>query len=75
MVYTSFREGGMGSNYARYIGVGFTLILALAVPTAIGFFVDYALGTLPLFLLIGVALGFFGGLYYVYLKLKNLGAG
>lgn len=33
---------------------------------------DRAAGTTPLFLLIGLGLGFAGGLYYVYLTLKRL---
>jgi F0F1-type ATP synthase assembly protein I len=33
------------------------------------------LGTLPLFLLAGLAIGFAGGLYYVYLEIEKLGGG
>ncbi len=33
------------------------------------------LGTLPLFLLLGLGLGFAGSLYYVFLALKKLGSG
>lgn len=50
-------------------------MLIFAVPTVIGFFVDKLAATLPLFLLIGLALGFIGGLYYVYRALQNLGSG
>lgn len=64
-----------GANYARFIGLGFTLIVIFALPTVVGFFVDRLLGTLPLFLLIGLALGFVGGLYYVYRALQNLDGG
>jgi ATP synthase protein I len=64
-----------GSNYARLFGVGFTFILILGILTAIGFFVDRLLGTLPLFLIAGIGLGFAGGLYYVYRALKTLGDG
>ena len=62
-----------GGSYARFIGLGFAFILLLGVFTTGGFFVDRLLGTLPLFLLLGLGIGFAGGLYYVYLALKKLG--
>ncbi len=61
-----------GGNFARFIGLGFMFILTLGALTAIGFFVDERLGTLPLFLLLGLGIGFAGALYYVYLALKKL---
>jgi len=63
------------SNFARLFGVGFAFILTVGMLTAIGFFVDRLLGTLPLFLIVGLGLGFAGGLYYVYRALKTLGDG
>src|SRR5918994_1625424 len=45
-------------NYARFVGLGFTLILIFGLPTVVGFFLDRLAGTLPLFLLIGLAAGF-----------------
>jgi ATP synthase protein I len=68
-------EDNAGGNYARLLGVGFAFILVISVLAAVGFFVDRMLGTLPLFLLIGMGLGFAGGLYYLYLALKRLGDG
>ncbi len=65
----------MSDNYARYLGVGFTFVLIVVAPAAGGFFVDGVLGTLPLFLLVGLGLGFAGALYYVYLEMKKLGGG
>jgi ATP synthase protein I len=64
-----------GGNYARLFGVGFAFLLVLGILTAIGYFVDRLLGTLPLFLIAGLVLGFAGGLYYVYRALKTLGDG
>jgi F0F1-type ATP synthase assembly protein I len=64
-----------GGSYARLFGVGFAFILTLGTLTAVGFFVDRMLGTLPLFLIVGLALGFAGGLYYLYRVLKTLGGG
>lgn len=65
----------MSDDYARYIGVGFAFVLTVVIPTAVGFFLDKVLGTLPLFLLLGLGLGFAGGLYYVYQEMKKLGGG
>jgi ATP synthase protein I len=64
-----------GSNFARLFGVGFAFILTVGALTTVGFFVDRLLGTLPLFLIVGLGLGFAGGLYYVYRALKTLGDG
>jgi ATP synthase protein I len=64
-----------GSGYASLAGLGFAFLLTLAVLTLIGLFVDRLLGTLPLFLLIGLAVGFAGGLYYMYQSLKKFGGG
>ncbi len=71
---TDSHENDAGGNYARLFGVGFAFILTLGILTAIGFFVDRLLGTLPLFLLLGLGVGFAGGLYYVYLALRKLGS-
>ena len=64
-----------GGNYARFIGLGFAFILILGVLATGGFFLDRLLGTLPLFLFVGLGVGFAGALYYVYLALKKLGDG
>ena len=47
--------------------------MIFALPTVVGFFVDKVAGTLPLFLLLGLAVGFVGGMYYVYRALQKLG--
>lgn len=60
-------------SYVRYLYLGFTFVLFLSILVAGGFFVDKLLGTLPLFLLAGLAIGFAGGLYYVYLEIEKLG--
>ena len=73
MPSTDSHGNNAGGNYARFIGLGFAFILLLGVLATGGFFVDRLLGTLPLFLLLGLGAGFAGGLYYVYLALKKLG--
>jgi ATP synthase protein I len=62
-------------NYARFVGLGFTLILIFGLPTVVGYFLDRLAGTLPLFLLIGLAGGFVGGMFYVYRALQKLDGG
>lgn len=72
---TDSHGNNAGGNYARYIGLGFTFVFILGLLAGLGLYVDKLLGTLPLFLLLGLGLGFAGSLYYVYLALKNLGDG
>ena len=73
MAHTDPRREDTGPSYARFFGLGFAFIITLGVLTAAGFFLDKLLGTLPLFLLLGLGVGFAGGLYYVYQMLKKLG--
>ncbi len=75
MANTESRRRETGPGYARLFGVGFAFILVLGVLTAIGYFVDRLLGTLPIFLIAGVVIGFAGGLYYLYRALNTLGRG
>ena len=49
--------------------------MIFGLPTVVGFFLDRLAGTLPLFLLVGLAAGFVGGMIYVYRALQNLGGG
>jgi F0F1-type ATP synthase assembly protein I len=57
------------------VGIGFVFLLILSIIGAIGFVVDGLLGTLPLFLLVGIGVGFAGGLYYLYRMIDELGRG
>ena len=70
---TGSQRNDANSGYARFVGLGITLLLIFALPTVVGFFLDGLLGTLPLFLLVGLAVGFVGGMYYVYRALQKLG--
>jgi ATP synthase protein I len=70
---TRSQRNDASDNYARFVGLGVTLMLIFGLPTVVGYFVDRLAGTLPLFLLIGLAAGFVGGMYYVYRALKKLG--
>lgn len=75
MTSSDSRKDDGRPGYARFIGLGFAFMLAIAIPSAVGYFMDSLLGTIPLFLLVGVVLGFAGGLYYVYRALQDLDAG
>ena len=69
---TNSQRNGAGGGYARFLTTGFTLLAIIGGLTVLGFFVDRVLGTLPLFLLIGLVLGFVASLVYVYRALKSL---
>ncbi|MBA2376252.1 MAG: AtpZ/AtpI family protein [Rubrobacter sp.] len=40
-----------------------------------GYGLDRLLGTVPLFVLLGMVVGFAGALYYLFVKMKELGGG
>jgi ATP synthase protein I len=70
---TRSQRNHASGNYARFVGLGVTLMLIFGLPTVVGLFLDRLAGTLPLFLLIGLAAGFVGGMFYVYRALQKLG--
>lgn len=73
MLATNLRRSTTGSDYARFLGIGIVFLLILSIFVVIGFLVDNLLGTLPLFLLLGLGIGFVGGLYYLYRVVDELG--
>ena len=75
MADNGFCRSVMGNNYGRSIALGITLLLILVVLGGLGLLADKFLGTLPLFLLVGIVVGFALGLYYMYVTLKNMGNG
>ena len=72
MPNTNSQRNDAGGGYARFLTTGLTLLAIIGGLTALGYFVDRVLGTLPLFLLIGLVLGFVASLVYVYRALKSL---
>lgn len=65
--------GGMGSatngpSPGDLAGIGVGLAALVVVPLVAGIFVDRALGTSPLFLLIGLGLGIAGSVLFVYVR-------
>ena len=75
MMVSDSRRGTTGQDFARYLVVGSVFLLILSIFAVVGFFVDNLLGTLPLFLLLGLGLGFAGALYYLYRAIDELGRG
>jgi len=75
MPNTNSQRNDTGGGYARFLTAGFTLLAIIGGLTVVGFFVDKVLGTLPLFLLVGLVLGFAASLVYVYRALKSLDGG
>lgn len=75
MPNTNSQRNDAGGGYARFLSLGFTFIVIIGGLTAAGFFVDRWLGTLPLFLLAGLVLGFVAGLIYIYRALESLDDG
>jgi F0F1-type ATP synthase assembly protein I len=75
MTGPGFSRSVMGGNLGRSIALGLTLLVILVALGGIGFLADTLLKTLPLFLLLGLVMGFALGLYYMYVTLKNMGDG
>lgn len=58
----------------RYAGHGITIALSTALFAWVGDWVDGRLGTAPLFVLLGVFVGFGAGFYSMYRQLVSPGA-
>ncbi|MDD4889921.1 MAG: AtpZ/AtpI family protein [Phycisphaerae bacterium] len=57
------------ADYSRYAGMGIEFAAAIALCVAAGWWVDKRCGTMPWFILVGLALGFAAGLYRLVLAL------
>ena len=75
MPRTDSQKDNAGSDYARYVGLGFTFMFIIAFFTVGGYFLDRLFGTLPLLLFLALVLGFGGTLYYLFLTLSKSGNG
>ena len=73
MEVTGITNGGGVAIGAGYIGAGFTFLMTIVVVAGIGLVVDWLAGSTPLFLIVGIVLGFGLGLYYLYRTLKDMG--
>jgi ATP synthase protein I len=65
----------LNGNYTRFAGLGFTFMILIGVFTFGGYGLDRLLGTMPLFVLVGMVVGFVAALYYLFVKLRELGGG
>ena len=65
----------MASELGRYGGHGLTIALSTALFGWLGVQADERLGTDPLFVLLGVFIGFGAGFYSMYRELTADGAG
>ena len=72
---TNSQKNDAGGGYARFLTLGFTFVSIIGGLTLVGYFADRLLGTLPLFLLVGLVVGFAGSLFYVYRALQSLDGG
>ena len=75
MPNTDSQRNDSGGNYARFFHVGFAFMLIIVVFTGGGYLLDWFVGTLPLFLLLGMLVGFGAALYYLFTALKQVGGG
>jgi F0F1-type ATP synthase assembly protein I len=57
-----------GGDFGRYAGLGLQFALVICLLTFAGYALDEKLGTLPLFLIVGVLAGFVGGLISIVKK-------
>lgn len=69
LIAVSRRSNVGSSKYGRLVG---TLLLIFVVPAMGGYFLDILAGTLPLFFLLGLVVGFVGGMVYLFRTLRRL---
>jgi F0F1-type ATP synthase assembly protein I len=60
-----------GPELSQLLGLGVTITAFLLVGLGLGWLADEALGSLPVFVLIGMALGIAGASGYVYAQFKK----
>ncbi|HWS80610.1 MAG TPA: AtpZ/AtpI family protein [Rubrobacter sp.] len=70
---TRSQRNQASGEYARFVGLGFTFMVIIAVSTAGGYLLDWLFGTLPLLLLVGLLVGFGAALTYLFVTLSRVG--
>ncbi len=66
-------RGPSGSDYGRYAGLGIQFAAAIGLLTWLGWYADEKLGTSPLFLIVGLLLGFVGGTFSIIRAIPPVG--
>ncbi|HEY0637371.1 MAG TPA: AtpZ/AtpI family protein [Pseudonocardiaceae bacterium] len=61
-----------GPELSTLLGLGITIAVILVAGIGLGWLLDEVLNTLPVFLMIGLALGITGAGGYVYVQFKKL---
>jgi ATP synthase protein I len=72
---TRSQRNQASGEYARFVGLGFTFMIIIAVFTGGGYLLDRLFGTLPLLLLVGLLVGFGAALTYLFVSLSRVGRG
>ena len=70
---TRSQRNQASGEYARFVGIGFTFMIIIAVFTGGGYLLDRLFGTLPLLLLVGLLVGFGAALTYLFVSLSRIG--
>lgn len=60
-----------GPDLSTLLGLGMTIAVVLVAGIGLGWLLDEVLNTLPVFLMIGLALGMVGAGGYVYVQFKK----
>ncbi|MDP8904174.1 MAG: AtpZ/AtpI family protein [Chloroflexota bacterium] len=63
--------GRVGAYLALFSEIGITLLVTTLFGVLIGYWVDQRLGTLPIFVVVGLLLGFGAGGYGVYMLITR----
>lgn len=75
MLITEVCGRNLRGDYTRFAGLGFTFVALIGAFTLGGYGLDRLAGTMPLFVLLGIVVGFAAALLYLFVKLKELGGG
>lgn len=60
-------------NASRFAGLGFTFVALIGLFTLGGYALGRFIGGMPVFVLLGLFVGFAAALGYLYVRLKELG--
>lgn len=73
MVRNDTQNPDQRGNMARFGGMGVTFMVIIGMFMVGGYALGRLVGGMPVFVLAGLVLGFAAALFYLYVKLKELG--